>query len=94
MYAKNISFLVGNTNVYGIIFYQVYLLPWLTFPPFLSWYFGILVMLYFASGTLQHLYQGMKKYVVIGSMKIYCGKPSDNIIQTVLFVERSIKLVF
>ena len=33
MYAKSISFLAGSTNVYGIIFYQMYLLPWLTIPP-------------------------------------------------------------
>ena len=33
MYAKSISFLAGSNNVYGIIFYQMYLLPWLTIPP-------------------------------------------------------------
>ena len=34
IYAKPISFLVGSTTVYGIIFYQVYPLPWLTIPHF------------------------------------------------------------
>ena len=31
IYAKPNSFLVTSTNAYGIIFYQVGLLPWLTF---------------------------------------------------------------
>ena len=35
IYAKPVSFLVGSTNVYGVIFYQVYLLSWLTIPFFL-----------------------------------------------------------
>ena len=30
MYAKPISFLVGITNLYEILFYQVYLLTWIT----------------------------------------------------------------
>ena len=35
MYAKPISLLVGSTNFYGIISYQMYLLPWITAsPPF------------------------------------------------------------
>ena len=33
LYAKPISLTVGSTDVYGIIFYHVYLLPWLTTPP-------------------------------------------------------------
>ena len=33
MYAKPISFLFISTNVYGIIFYQVHLLQWLTTTP-------------------------------------------------------------
>ena len=33
MYAKPISFPVGNTNMYGIIFYQIYLQPCLNNPP-------------------------------------------------------------
>ena len=35
--AKPISFLIGSTNVYGIVFYQVYLLLQITnLPPFLN----------------------------------------------------------
>ena len=30
IYAKPTSFLVGSKNSYGIIFYQFYLLPWIT----------------------------------------------------------------
>ena len=66
-YSKPITFMVGITNMYGIIFYQVYLLPWL-------------VMLYLDSGSPQHLYQIMQEYVVIGLMKIYWSKSSEKII--------------
>ena len=34
MYAKHISLLVGITNMYGGIFYQLYLLPYLNIPHF------------------------------------------------------------
>ena len=34
MYDKTILFLIGSTNVYGIIFYQVYLPQWLNIPFF------------------------------------------------------------
>ena len=34
IYAKPISFLVGSTNVYVIIFYQMYLLPYPIIPAF------------------------------------------------------------
>ena len=33
MFSKPISFLVGSPYVYEIIFYQLYLLPWITTPP-------------------------------------------------------------
>ena len=33
MYAKPISLLVDSNNVYRIVFYQLYLLSWLTTPP-------------------------------------------------------------
>ena len=66
------SMLVGHRgplerDVYGIIFDQVYLLPGL-------------VMSYLYAGSPQHLYQSMKKYVLLGLMKIYWSKPSDKII--------------
>ena len=48
------------------------------YPP--CFYCGILVMLYLAAVSPQHLYQGMQKYVVIVLMKIYCSNQSDNII--------------
>ena len=75
MYAKHISLLVDSNTVYGIIFYQMYLLP--CPPPF--FFCGILVMLYLAAGPTQHLYQGIKKYVVIGLLNIYWSTPSDKI---------------
>ena len=34
MYAKTLIFLVGSTNIYGGVFYQVYLLPQLIIPSF------------------------------------------------------------
>ena len=41
MYAKYISFMVVSSNVYGIIFYQMYLTPCLTTPtpppPIFTW---------------------------------------------------------
>ena len=38
IYSKPISFLIGSTNVYRILFYQVYLLLRITnLPPFLNW---------------------------------------------------------
>ena len=58
MYAKPISFLVGSNNVYGIIFYQVYLLPWITIP----------LVLYLAAVSPQHIYQDMQK-VCCGFLK-------------------------
>ena len=79
MYYKPISLLVGSNNVYGIIFYQVYLLPWFTIPP-PFFYCGIMVMLYLAAGSPQHLYQGMKNYVVIELMNIQRINLSDKII--------------
>ena len=33
MHAEPISFMVGTTNIYGGIFYQMYLLPHLTITP-------------------------------------------------------------
>ena len=32
MYSKTLEFLVDSTNMYGGIFYQIYILPWLTIP--------------------------------------------------------------
>ena len=66
MDAKPITLLVGSTNVYGIIFYQVYLPPCLTIP----------LILYFSAGSPQHLYQDMQKYVVIVLMKLLRISPS------------------
>ena len=40
MYVKTILLMFGSNNVYGIIFYQVYLLPWLTIPLFVLWNSG------------------------------------------------------
>ena len=51
IYYKHISFLVGSNNVYGIISYQVYFLPYITFP----------LVLYLASASHQHIYQDMQK---------------------------------
>ena len=42
--------MIGGTTVYGIIFYQVYLLPGLTIPIFFLFLGEILVMLYSAAG--------------------------------------------
>ena len=36
MYAKPIALMVGSTNINGGIFYQMYLLPWLTISCFLK----------------------------------------------------------
>ena len=36
-------------------------------------------MLYLAAGTPQYIYQGIQKYFVIGLMKLYWSKPSENI---------------
>ena len=77
MYDKHISFIFGITTVYGIIFYQVYLLPWITIPPLFC---GIMVVLCLADGSLQHIYQGMQRYGVIGLQNINWINMSDNII--------------
>ena len=69
MYTKIISFLVGMTSFYGITFYQVYLVSWITIPFISSFSGGIILMLYLAAGSPKHLYQGMQKYVVIGLLK-------------------------
>ena len=79
MYAKLIPFLVGSTNVYGILFYQVYLLPQITIP-FFTWYCGIMVIFYLAVGSPQHLYQCMQNCVVIRLMKLRWINSSDKII--------------
>ena len=78
MYAKPISFMVGSTNVYGIIFYQVYLLPWITIP----------LMLYLTYWSPQHLYQDIQKYVVIVLMKLTWSNPSEK------FLTDSICIIF
>ena len=78
MYDKHISFIFGITTVYGIIFYQVYLLPWITIPP--PFFCGIMVVLCLADGSLQHIYQGMQRYGVIGLQNINWINMSDNII--------------
>ena len=51
MYSKPIPFLVGSTNVYGIIFYRVYLLPWITIP-FLK--LGDVILLVCCSWLMYH----------------------------------------
>ena len=94
MYAKTISLLVGSNNVYGIIFYKVYLILKCTSyhvstpppPPSPVFYCVILAVLYLTSISPQHLYQGVKKYVVIVSMNIYWSKPSENIIPNSIFI--------
>ena len=73
MYAKLIPFPVGSTNMYGVIFYQVYLPPWLAILLFLC---GILVMLYLSARLPEHLYQGIQKYVVIGLIKNQSSNPN------------------
>ena len=80
MYAKPISFMVGRTNMYAHIFYQVYLLLYITTLSFKAQCCVIMVMLYLDYVSPQHLYQDMKKYVVIGLMNIYCIKLIENII--------------
>ena len=82
MCTKPISFLFGSTNVYGIIFYQVYLLPLLTIPP--HFFCRIMVMSYLTYGSPKNLYQSMHKYVVIGLVKIYWSKPSENIVPNII----------
>ena len=38
IYTKPISLMVGSSTVYGIIFYQAHLLPWITTPLFLKFW--------------------------------------------------------
>ena len=70
IHAKTISFLVDINTVYGIIFYQFYLLSCLTIP----------LMLYLAAGSPQHLYKNMQKYVVIVLTKISRSNHSDKLL--------------
>ena len=51
-----------------------------------NWYCIIMVMLYLAAGSPQHLYQGMQKYVVIGLMNIYWINPSDKIFPNIICI--------
>ena len=46
----------------------------------LTWWCGILGMLWLDSVPTKHLYQDMQKYVVIFVTKIYQSKPIENII--------------
>ena len=87
MYAKPTSFMVGSTNVYSIIFYQVYLLPWLNIPPlFLTWWCGIFVMLYLASIKTQHLYRDIPNYIVIVLMKLSRINLSDKLLTNIICI--------
>ena len=72
----------GSTNVYGIIFYQVYLLTWINILLYFSYFYLLWNSgdVYLAAGSSQHLYHGMHIYVVIVIMDIYWSKPSDKII--------------
>ena len=71
--------MVGGTNIYGDIFYQIYLLPQLTIH-FFTWFYGIIVMLYLDSVSPPRLYQYMQKYVVIVLMKLDCSNQGENLI--------------
>ena len=51
------------------------------YPFFYTWYCGIMVMLYLADVSPQHIHQGMKKYDVIGLMNLYWINSSDKIIR-------------
>ena len=58
--------------------------PLLYTPPLIeSWRYGIIVILYLASVSSQHLYQDMQKYVVIVLMNITWSKPSEKFIHSI-----------
>ena len=87
MYLKTLAFMVGSTTMYGGIFYQVNLLPWITIPSSKKyWYCGIIAMFQFSAGSPQHIYQDMQNYVAIGLMKLYRSNPSDKLIHNSICV--------
>ena len=55
-----------------------------------------MVMLYLAAGSLQHIYQDVQNYVVIGLMYISWSNPSDNNFHAIIFILfwRSVSMVF
>ena len=81
---KTLAFAVGNTNIYGVIFYQMNLLPQLTIPLFSFilkyWCCVILLMLYLDAQSTNHIYQDMQNYVVIVIINIYWDKTSEKLI--------------
>ena len=68
MYEKPLVFLVGSVNLNGSIFYQVYLIQWIAISFYKVWGCIIMMILQLYAVSTEHLYQGMRKYVVVGLM--------------------------
>ena len=51
-----------------------------------AWWYLIMVMLYLAAVSPQHIYLDMQKYVMIGLMKLLWSNLSENIIQDIICI--------
>ena len=87
VFSKTIAFMVDSTTSCGGIFYQAYLLLWLTFPfKYEYWCVWILVFFWLAAQSHQYLYHYMKNHVAIVWTNIYWSKSSDKLINNIIFI--------